>query len=87
MEIKNAFKDYVLGLRDRNKMTDEIYSALKNAYQALNQFVDDDVAEVVNRVQSQLKKRQETDPKETQIYYDFCDAMMLGENLDELIGS
>lgn len=89
-EIQQAIKDYIIYLRGDNKLTDDLYGELSTAYSVIDHFIDDDRADIINKVFFQLKSHDNVPSSDLEVYYDFmdnsftnCTERMI--ELDELI--
>lgn len=89
-EIKQAYKDYIKALKQRGKLDDRLLDQLRLTYSEIDHFIDDEIAEIVNRVTEQTKMNQPSDENEENIYMGFRAAVLMNSTkkmteFDELI--
>ncbi len=76
-EIKEAYRVYITALVDTDQLTDEIYGNLSAAYSFIDQFIEDEKAEIINRVNKQKLEKIVSIPQEEEIYKDYFDKVIL----------
>jgi hypothetical protein len=76
-EIKDAYRIYISALVDTNQLTDQIYGNLSSAYSFIDQFIEDEKAQIINRVNKQKLEKTASLPQEEKLYKDFFEKVIL----------
>jgi hypothetical protein len=85
-EIKQAFKDYLVALKNHKKLTNEKYSILSATYGYIDHFVDDNAAAIINKVFKQIENNESIDQESQKVYQEFMakSFLKMSDKMQEL---